>query len=68
MGRSISTTQKIDPRYGEEDLLVATQLTDLDGKPVETGMPVEMVTRRIRSDDEEKTTLPLPYTIMPHSL
>ncbi|MCX6069795.1 MAG: OB-fold domain-containing protein, partial [Chloroflexi bacterium] len=36
----------------EEGPLVTAQLTDLGDKPVEIGMPVEMVTRRLRSDGE----------------
>jgi len=34
----------------EEGPLVTAQLTDLDKKPVEIGMPVEMVTRRLKED------------------
>ena len=34
----------------EEGPLVAAQLTDVDGEKVEIGMPVEMVTRRLRDD------------------
>ena len=30
--------------------MVTAQLTDLGGQPVEIGMPVEMVTRRVRQD------------------
>ncbi len=36
----------------EEGPLVTAQLTDLADKPVEIGMPVEMVTRKLRSDGE----------------
>ena len=36
----------------EEGPLVTAQLTDLEDKPVEIGMPVEMVTRKLRSDGE----------------
>jgi uncharacterized OB-fold protein len=32
--------------------MLTAQLTDLGEKPVEIGMPVEMVTRRLRSDGE----------------
>ncbi|MCL4559193.1 MAG: Zn-ribbon domain-containing OB-fold protein [Chloroflexi bacterium] len=49
----------------EEGPLVTAQLTDLDGKPVEIGMPVEMVTRRIRSDDGEKGILVYGYKFRP---
>ena len=34
----------------EEGPLVAAQLTDVDGAKVEIGMPVEMVTRKLRED------------------
>lgn len=36
----------------EEGPLVTAQLTDLGEQPVEIGMPVEMVTRKLRSDGE----------------
>jgi uncharacterized OB-fold protein len=36
----------------EEGPLVTAQLTDVGEAPVEIGMPVEMVTRRLRSDGE----------------
>jgi scaffold protein (connect acetoacetyl-CoA thiolase and HMG-CoA synthase) len=36
----------------EEGPMLTAQLTDLGEKPVEIGMPVEMVTRRLRSDGE----------------
>ena len=34
----------------EEGPIVAAQLTDVEGEEVEIGMPVEMVTRRLRED------------------
>jgi uncharacterized OB-fold protein len=34
----------------EEGPMVTAQLTDLGDRPVEIGMPVEMVTRKLRSD------------------
>jgi uncharacterized OB-fold protein len=34
----------------EEGPMVAAQLTDVEGEKVEIGMPVEMVTRRLRED------------------
>jgi len=37
----------------EEGPLVTAQLTDVDPDEVEVGMPVEMVTRRLRTDGEE---------------
>jgi uncharacterized OB-fold protein len=36
----------------DEGPMLTAQLTDLGEKPVEIGMPVEMVTRRLRSDGE----------------
>ncbi|MBN1265736.1 MAG: Zn-ribbon domain-containing OB-fold protein [Anaerolineales bacterium] len=36
----------------EEGPLVTAQLTDLDDKPVEIGMPVEMITRRLKEDGD----------------
>lgn len=36
----------------EEGPLVTAQLTDLEEEEVEVGMPVEMVTRKLRSDGE----------------
>ncbi len=36
----------------EEGPMVTAQLTDLGNQPVEIGMPVEMVTRRLREDGE----------------
>lgn len=36
----------------EEGPLVTAQLTDLGDEPVEIGMPVEMVTRKLRSDGQ----------------
>jgi scaffold protein (connect acetoacetyl-CoA thiolase and HMG-CoA synthase) len=49
----------------EEGPLVTAQLTDLgDGKP-EIGMPVEMVTRRLRSDGDERGMLVYGYKFRP---
>jgi len=41
----------------QEGPLVTAQLTDLGDKPVEIGMPVEMVTRKLRSDGDERGML-----------
>ena len=40
-----------------EGPLVTAQLTDLGDQPVEIGMPVEMVTRKIREDGDERGML-----------
>jgi uncharacterized OB-fold protein len=45
--------------------MVTAQLTDLGEKPVEIGMPVEMVTRKIRSDGNEKGMLVYSYKFRP---
>jgi uncharacterized OB-fold protein len=37
----------------EEGPMVTAQLTDLSAQPVEIGMPVEMVTRKLRSDGDK---------------
>lgn len=37
----------------EEGPLVTAQLTDMDFNEVSIGMPVEMVTRKLRTDGEE---------------
>ncbi len=49
----------------EEGPLVTAQLTDLGDHPVEIGMPVEMVTRRIRSDGDERGMLIYGYKFRP---
>jgi len=50
----------------QEGPIVTAQLTDLaQDKPVEIGMPVEMVTRRIRSDGDERGMLVYGYKFRP---
>ena len=34
--------------------MVTAQLTDVDNNAVEIGMPVEMVTRKMRNDGDER--------------
>ncbi len=36
----------------EEGPMIAAQLTDVDGDKIEIGMPVEMVTRKLREDGQ----------------
>ena len=48
-----------------EGPMVTAQLTDLGEKPVEIGMPVEMVTRRIREDGDERGILVYGYKFRP---
>jgi uncharacterized protein len=49
----------------EEGPVVTAQLTDLGGEPVKIGMPVEMVTRRIREDGDERGILVYGYKFRP---
>jgi len=49
----------------EEGPLVTAQLTDLGDQPAEIGMPVEMVTRRLRSDGDERGMLVYGYKFRP---
>ena len=48
----------------EEGPMVTAQLTDLDGE-VQIGAPVEMVTRRLRSDGDERGLLVYGYKFRP---
>ncbi len=48
-----------------EGPLVTAQLTDVDQDKVEIGMPVEMVTRRLRSDGDERGLLVYGYKFRP---
>ena len=48
-----------------EGPMVTAQLTDLGEKPVEIGMPVEIVTRRIREDGSERGILVYGYKFRP---
>jgi uncharacterized OB-fold protein len=49
----------------EEGPMVTAQLTDLGSQPVEIGMPVEMVTRRLRQDGDERGMLIYGYKFRP---
>ncbi len=49
----------------EEGPVVTAQLTDLDGTEPEIGMPVEMVTRRIRQDGDERGMIVYGYKFRP---
>ncbi|NPV57660.1 MAG: Zn-ribbon domain-containing OB-fold protein [Anaerolineae bacterium] len=49
----------------QEGPVVTAQLTDLGEEPVEIGMPVEMVTRRIRQDGDERGILVYGYKFRP---
>lgn len=48
-----------------EGPVVTAQLTDLDGQQVEIGMPVEMVTRKLRNDGDERGMLVYGYKFRP---
>jgi uncharacterized protein len=48
-----------------EGPVVTAQLTDLGEQPVEIGMPVEMVTRRLRQDGDERGLLVYGYKFRP---
>ena len=49
----------------EEGPLVTAQLTDLEGKKIDIGMPVEMVTRKLRSATDERGMLVYGYKFRP---
>ncbi|MEN6298439.1 MAG: OB-fold domain-containing protein, partial [Anaerolineaceae bacterium] len=49
----------------EEGPIVTAQLTDLAETPVEIGMPVEMVTRRLRQDGDERGVVLYGYKFRP---
>ena len=49
----------------EEGPLVTAQLTDLGETQPEIGMPVEMVTRRLRSDGDDRGMLVYGYKFRP---
>ena len=48
-----------------EGPLLTAQLTDLGDQPVEIGMPVVMVTRRLRQDGDERGMLVYGYKFRP---
>lgn len=52
----------------EEGPVVTAQLTDLGEQPVQIGMPVEMVTRKIREDDGERGVILYGYKFRPVGL
>ncbi len=49
----------------EEGPIVTAQLTDLAETPVEIGMPVEMVTRRLHQDGDERGVVVYGYKFRP---
>lgn len=49
----------------DEGPLVTAQLTDLGDKPIEIGTRVEMVTRRLRQDSDERGLIVYGYKFRP---
>ncbi len=49
----------------EEGPLITAQLTDVDEEHVSIGMPVEMVTRKLREDGDERGMLVYGYKFRP---
>lgn len=49
----------------EEGPIVTAQLTDLGEEPVQIGTPVEMVTRRLRQDGDERGMIVYGYKFRP---
>jgi hypothetical protein len=78
-GEVFSFTTIYDPPAGFEEVapytvalvklvegpMVTAQLTDLGSQPISIGMPVEMVTRRIRQDGDERGMLVYGYKFRP---
>ena len=52
----------------DEGPVVTAQLTDLGDQSVEIGMPVEMVTRKIRSDGDNRGMIVYGYKFRPAGL
>ena len=49
----------------EEGPIITAQLTDLGEEPVAIGMPVEMVTRKMRNDGDERGLIVYGYKFRP---
>ena len=49
----------------EEGPMVTAQLTDIGEQPVEIGMPVETVTRKLREDGDERGMIVYGYKFRP---
>ncbi len=52
----------------QEGPVVTAQLTDLGEEPVKIGMPVEMVTRKIRTDEGDRGIIVYGYKFRPLGL
>jgi uncharacterized OB-fold protein len=48
--------------------MVTAQLTDVDNSAIEIGMPVEMVTRKMRNDGDERGLIVYGYKFRPQNL
>jgi uncharacterized protein len=48
-----------------EGPVITAQLTDLDDRTVEIGMPVEMVTRKLRNDGDDRGLIVYGYKFRP---
>ena len=64
-GFELTTPYTVEIVKLAEGPLVTAQLTDLGDEPVEIGMKVEMVTRRIREDGDERGILVYGYKFRP---
>lgn len=49
----------------EEGPIIAAQLTDIDCQDVQLGMPVVMVTRKLRNDSDERSLIIYGYKFRP---
>jgi uncharacterized OB-fold protein len=49
----------------DEGPVITAQLTDLGDQDVEIGMPVEMITRRLQSEDDDRGLLVYGYKFRP---
>ncbi len=49
----------------DEGPMITAQLTDLGQEPVEIGMPVEMVTRKMKNDGDERGVIVYGYKFRP---
>jgi uncharacterized OB-fold protein len=45
--------------------MITAQLTDVDNSAIEIGMPVEMVTRKMRNDGDERGLIVYGYKFRP---
>ena len=45
--------------------MITAQLTDVDNNAIEIGMPVEMVTRKMRNDGDERGLIVYGYKFRP---